>query len=165
MDRRDRNNTTTYTVLAIYRHWANHFLYITSLEPLTLPSLCVWGKLRLEEKWFPKGTKVHCWNSKLGPASSKYVNHLQFTNVKEWTWLLSERSLTFPYALHFSTLWGNQERVSILYFDGCPSGSSDVGFDQVFPTWGSTSLILAALVCPSTLTGVLLPRNKLRNII
>lgn len=51
-------------VLAIYRHWADHFLYITSLKPLNLPSLCVRGKLRLGKKWFPKGTKVHCWNSK-----------------------------------------------------------------------------------------------------
>lgn len=64
MDRRDRNNTTIYMVLAVYRHWADHFLYITSLEALNLPSLYVQGKLRLEKKLFPKGTKVHCWNPK-----------------------------------------------------------------------------------------------------
>lgn len=51
-------------VLAVYRHWADHFLYITSLEALNLPSLYVQGKLRLEKKLFPKGTKVHCWNPK-----------------------------------------------------------------------------------------------------
>ena len=70
-------------VLAIYRHWADRFLYMTSLKPLNLPSVCVWGKLRLGKKWFPKALKYTAGIQKLGPPSSKYVNHLQFTNIKE----------------------------------------------------------------------------------
>lgn len=51
MDRRDRNNTTIYMVLAVYRHWADHFLYITSLEAL---NLCT-GETEAGKKVVPQG--------------------------------------------------------------------------------------------------------------